>query len=83
LNTNWMWDVRKALPVTMARKGTPGGVRGGQASSLWHFQKYGKLKPDRQKPVLRRLFQRSLQDGQALLGALPQCVVPVAGILLA
>jgi hypothetical protein len=71
------------LPVTMARKVTSGDVRVGRASSLSHFQKNGRLKPDRLKPVLRRLLQCSLQDGQALLGAFPQGVVPLAGILLA
>jgi hypothetical protein len=68
LNTNLMWDVRKALPVTRARKVTTS--RTGFSLSLL-VCRTTHSKCDRLKPVLlRRLLQGSFQDGQTLLRAL-------------
>ena len=79
LNSNWMWDVRKALPVTSGAE-CNSGMGLGRAPCAGAL---AACKPGRPKPVLRGLLQGSFEDGQALLGALAQRVVPVARILLA
>ena len=64
IDSNWMSDVGKALPVSGFVEVTPRL----QAGCDLHFQSRG---PRTIGKVLGGLLQRALQDGEALSGAFP------------